>query len=71
MFTMKDYLVEAERRQSEIAAAEADRLRRGVARQEALRSTRVWVRLAAHLSPRPRPLARPTGSSLRGAAGSA
>ena len=59
MFTMKDYLVETERRKSEIAEAEAERLRKGVVRQEALRSTRLLVRLAAHLTIRPRSIQRP------------
>jgi hypothetical protein len=70
MFTMKDYLVESERRKSEIAAAEAERLRESVAQQEALRSTRLWTRLAAHLAVRPRSIQSPPGQ-IQGAAGKA
>ncbi len=70
MFTTKDYLVESERRKSEMAAAEARRLRKSVAQVEARRSTNLWVRLVAHLANRPRSIQSPPGQ-IQGAAGQA
>ena len=70
MFTTKDYLVESERRKSEMAAAEARRLQKSLSQAEAQRSTNLWVRILAHLANRARSTQSPP-NQIQGAAGQA